>query len=96
MTLFFQKELEKIKKMILALGAMVEERMRLAVQAIRDGDLEIAETVIRSDFEIDEKEVEVEEECLKILALYQPVTVEPRTLVPRVIRDDHRYQQEGE
>ena len=81
MTLFFQKELEKIKKRILSLGAMVEERMRMAVQAIKDGDLQIAEDVIKLDYEIDEKEVEVEEECLKILALYQPVAVDLRFLI---------------
>jgi phosphate transport system protein len=81
MTLFFQKELEKIKKRILSLGAMVEERMRLAIRAIKDGDMQIAETVIKSDWEIDEKEVEVEEECLKILALYQPVAVDLRFLI---------------
>jgi len=81
MTLFFQKELDKMKKQILSLGAMVEERLRLASQAIADGDLQIAETVIKRDYEIDDKEVEVEEECLKILALYQPVAVDLRFLI---------------
>ncbi len=81
MTIFFQKELEKIKKLILSLGAMVEERMRLAIRAIEDGDTEVAATIIKSDYEIDEKEVEVEEECLKIMALYQPVAVDLRFLV---------------
>ena len=81
MTLFFQKELDKMKKRLLSLGAMVEERLRLAIRAIEDGDMQIAETVIKMDYEIDEKEVEVEEECLKILALYQPVAVDLRFLV---------------
>jgi len=81
MTLFFEKELHKMKKHILSLGAMVEERLRLAIQAIADGDLQIAESVIKSDYEIDEKEVEVEEECMKILALYQPVAVDLRFIV---------------
>jgi phosphate transport system protein len=81
MTIFFQKELEKIKKQILSLGAMVEDRLRQTFQAIQDGDIEVAKTVIKSDWEIDEKEVEVEEECLKILALYQPVAVDLRFLV---------------
>jgi len=81
MTLFFQKELDKMKKLILSLGAMVEERLRMAIQAIENGDMQIAETVIKLDYEIDEKEVEVEEECLKILALYQPVAVDLRFLI---------------
>jgi phosphate transport system protein len=81
MTKHFQKELEKIKKMLLSLGAMVEERVRLATMAIKTRDAEQAETIIRSDYEIDEMEVDVEEECLKVLALYQPVAVDLRFLV---------------
>ncbi len=81
MTIFFQKELDKMKKLILSLGAMVEERLRLAIRALENGDTRIAETIIKSDYEIDEKEVEVEEECLKIMALYQPVAVDLRFLV---------------
>ena len=68
----FQRELEKIKKQILSLGALVEERVRMAVDAIEERDAEMAKKVIRLDHEIDEMEVEVEEECLKILALHQP------------------------
>jgi phosphate transport system protein len=81
MTIFFQKELDKMKKLILSLGAMVEERLRLAIRAIEDGDAQVAEKIIKSDYEIDEKEVEVEEECLKIMALYQPVAVDLRFLI---------------
>lgn len=81
MTIFFQKELEKIKKLILSLGVMVEERMCLAIQAIENSDPDIAATIIKSDYEIDEKEVEVENECLKIITLYQPVAADLRFLV---------------
>ena len=81
MTKHFQRELEKIKKKILSLGAMVEERVRMAIQAIEEFDGEIAKKIILSDHEIDEMEVEVEEECLKIMALHQPVAVDLRFLV---------------
>ncbi|MBU3901922.1 MAG: phosphate signaling complex protein PhoU [Candidatus Thermoplasmatota archaeon] len=81
MTILFQRELEKIKKMILSLGAMVEERVRMAVKAIELRDANLAEKIIKSDYEIDELEVEVEEECLKILALYQPVAIDLRFLI---------------
>jgi len=77
----FHRELEKIKKMILALGALVEERVRMGIKAIEDKDAIIAKKVISLDYEIDEMEVEVEEECLKILALYQPVAVDLRFLI---------------
>ena len=59
-----QNEIEKIKKMILSLGAMVEERIRMSIKAIENWDAVLAEEIIRRDYEIDEVEVEVEEECL--------------------------------
>ncbi|MFH1123206.1 MAG: phosphate signaling complex protein PhoU [Pseudomonadota bacterium] len=76
-----QKELEKIKKRILGLGAMVEKRVRMAIKAIELRDGELANQIMKTDYEIDELEVEVEEECLKILALHQPVAVDLRFLI---------------
>jgi phosphate transport system protein len=76
-----QKELEKIKKRILALGTMVEERVRMAIKAIETWDSDLAGQIMRMDYEIDELEIEVEEECLKILALHQPVAVDLRFLI---------------
>lgn len=76
-----QREIEKIKKEILSLGAMVEDRFKKAVYAIKTEDLELAQTIIDTDIEVDEREIEVEEECLKILALYQPVATDLRFLV---------------
>ena len=68
-----ERELDKLKRKILALGALVENNLRFAFQAIEQRDRDKARKVIVGDFEIDQQEVEVEEECLKLLALYQPV-----------------------
>lgn len=76
-----QRELEKIKKSILSLGAMVEDRVRLAIKSIETRNAEIAERIVSMDYEIDEMEVDIEEECLKVLALHQPVAVDLRFLV---------------
>lgn len=76
-----QRELENIKKRILSLGAMVEERVRMAINAMDLRDSSLAAKIIKNDYEIDEREVEVEEECLKILALHQPVAVDLRFLI---------------
>ena len=78
MTIHFQRELEKIKKRILSLGAMVEERVHTVIKALETRDADVANKIIKSDYEIDEMEVEIEEECLKILALYQPVAIDLR------------------
>ena len=80
MTRHLQRELNRLKKRILSLGAMVEERVRMAMKAIETRDGELAKKIIDKDYEIDEAEIEIEEECLKILALHQPVAVDLRFL----------------
>ncbi len=77
----FLRELDKIKKMILSLGALVEQRVNQIKQAIEDRDVVIAKEIIHLDHEIDEMEVEIEEECLKIIALHQPVATDLRFLI---------------
>jgi len=81
MTLHFERELEGLKKRILSLGAMVEERVRMAIKAMETRDRKLAKKVIDADDEVDQMEVDVEEECLKILALYQPVAIDLRFIV---------------
>jgi phosphate transport system protein len=68
-----QTELAKLKRQVLSLSALVENRVHQAVKSLHARDGQLAREVIDGDWEIDELEVEVEEECLKILALYQPV-----------------------
>ena len=81
MARYLIRELDKLKKKILSLGALVEERVRMTSAAVDNRDAAIAQKIIDTDWEIDEMEVEVEEECLKILALHQPVAVDLRFLV---------------
>ena len=81
MTKHFNRELEKLKKLILSLGAMAEEEVRMAIKAIELKDAEIAKKIIIDDHRIDEMEVDIEEECLKVLALHQPVAVDLRFIV---------------
>ena len=97
MTKLFHRELEKLKKRILTLGAMVEERVYMATKAIENNDSGLADKIIKSDYEIDEMEVDVEEECLKILALYQPVAVDLRfiTAVIKINNDLERIADEA-
>jgi phosphate transport system protein len=76
-----QREIDKLKKQILSLGADVEESVRLAVRAIAARDADLAREVIEGDVKIDEQEVALEEECLKILALHQPVADDLRFIV---------------
>ena len=81
MSQHFLREVERLKKRILALSAKVEENVRRAVTSVEQRDRDLAVQAIECDTEIDRKEVEVEEECLKILALYQPVAIDLRFIV---------------
>ena len=75
------REITNLKKKILSLSALVEEAVKTAVRSIAQSDVALATYVIDHDFEIDQMEVEVEEECLKILALHQPVAIDMRFIV---------------
>ena len=91
----FSRELEKIKKQILSLVAKVEEQVRMATQAVETHDAELAQQIIQSDYDIDEMEVEIEEECLKVLALHQPVAVDLRFLIA-VIKINNELERIGD
>ena len=84
MTKHLDRELEKIKKQILSLGALVEERVHMAANAIDTLDVALARKIIETDYEIDELEVDIEEECLKVMALHQPVAVDLRFLMTTI------------
>ena len=90
-----QREIDKLKRKVLALGAIVEENLRLAFQAIDQRDAVKARRVIETDVLIDQSEVDVEEECLKILALYQPVASDLR-FVAAVIKINSELERIGD
>ena len=76
-----RREIENLKKKILVLGARTEEAVRRATFSIQERNRELAIQVIENDYEIDQYEVEIEEDCLKILALHQPVAIDLRFIV---------------
>jgi phosphate transport system protein len=90
-----QKELEELKKQILSLGTLVEERVKMAIHAFETRDGPLAEKIISIDKEIDEMEVELEEECLKILALHQPVAGDLR-FISAVIKINNDLERVGD
>ncbi len=81
MSVHLQREIDRLKRHLLSLCALAEEQVQSAVRAMLDRDAELARRVEKRDVEIDQREVEVEEECLKVLALYQPVASDLRLLV---------------
>jgi phosphate transport system protein len=76
-----RREIENLKKEILTCGAIAEQSVRNATRAIEQRDEALARGVIEKDINLDQMEVEVEESCLKILALYQPVAIDLRFII---------------
>jgi phosphate transport system protein len=90
-----ERELEKLKKRTLSLVTMVEERLRMSIMAIEKKDGDLAKKVMESDDEIDDIEVDIEEECLKILALHQPVAIDLRFIIA-VIKINNELERIGD
>jgi len=95
MSAHFQREISKLKQQVLSLCAMVEGQVEKAVRAVQLRDDELAEEVERLDGEIDLREIEVEEECLKTLALYQPVAVDLRFVIS-TLKINHDLERIGD
>lgn len=75
------RQLGQLKQKIIFVGSMVEGAIANAIYALINRDEHSAKKVIAEDIEIDRMEVDVEEECLKLLALYQPVAADLRFIV---------------
>ncbi len=81
MTVHLLRELEKIKGKILKMGTLAEEAIDKATRSVIDLDLNLAQEVMDTDNVMDELEIDIEEDCLKALALYQPVAIDLRYIV---------------
>jgi phosphate transport system protein len=81
MSIHLQREIQKLKRQLLSLYALVDEQVEMAVRALLQRDPDLAREVRQRDLEVDQREVEIEEECLKVLALHQPVAVDLRFIV---------------
>jgi phosphate transport system protein len=81
MTRHLEKSIDKLKKGVLALSAIVEENVYRAVRAVAERNTKLADEIIQGDMQVDQMEVDLEEECLKTLALNQPVADDLRFIV---------------
>lgn len=81
MSKHFVHEIEKLNTRIIRLGEQVEGQLDAAIMAVAEYDVDKAAAVIAGDLAVDQAEVEIEEECLKLLALYQPVARDLRLIV---------------
>jgi len=81
MSRHLQKDIEALKEKIIAMGGLVEDRVYQATISIINRDKALAQAVINGDEEIDTIDVSIDEESMKLLALYQPVAIDLRFIV---------------
>lgn len=81
MAIHLLRDLEQLKKELLNVGALVEEAVHKAIVALVERRADLAEEVKRGDRQVDDQELKVEDECLKLLALHQPVASDLRYVV---------------
>jgi phosphate transport system protein len=78
MSKHLERDLESLEREILAQSSLVEEMIAKACRALVDRRVDLSSEVFDGERQIDMREVKIEEECLKILALHQPVAVDLR------------------
>ena len=69
----FERELDELKQRILRMGGIVEDLFLRSIEALSERDRSLLTEASRIETEIDAEEVRIEEDCLKLIALYQPV-----------------------
>ncbi|WP_290651877.1 phosphate signaling complex protein PhoU [Aquisalimonas sp.] len=94
----FNEELEDIHSRVLAMGGMVEQQLTDAVSAMVDGNMELAQTVVTSDYKVNALEVQLDEECTHVLVRRQPTASDLRLVmaVVKTITDLERIGDEAE
>jgi phosphate transport system protein len=80
----FQEELEGLKTRLLEMGGLAEENVRLAVKGLVDRDHELIDRVMVGDEPLNNLHIEIDSRCFTLLALYQPMAADLRTIVAAV------------
>jgi phosphate transport system protein len=80
MTRHFHRDLENLNSQVLALSALAEEMIEMAARCLCESNAVPAQELIAVDRQLDQREVMIEEECLKMLALHQPVAIDLRRI----------------
>lgn len=75
-----EEEISKLKKMLFEMATSVEEMIAKSIKALKDRNMIMAEEIIKNDDKINEMEIDIDNQCIKILALYHPEAEDLRTV----------------
>jgi phosphate transport system protein len=81
MAVNLQSRVNDLRRNLLALGALVEQRVSSVIEVIRDGDVDLARKIRAGDAEVDEMQLALENECTRLLALGSPVASDLRLIL---------------
>ncbi|MFT5113934.1 MAG: phosphate transport system protein [Parasphingorhabdus sp.] len=79
--MYFKKEKKRLNKHLFQFSNSVEKQVSYAIQALSDVDITLSKRIVKANVVIGHSSVEIEEECLKLLALYQPVANDLRLII---------------
>jgi phosphate transport system protein len=91
----FHQEIDEMQGAILRLGGMVESNIFQAILALKERNTVLARKVIEADREVDELENNVEEECIRLIALHQPVAKDLR-IITTGMKINHELERMGD
>ena len=74
------EETSKLKKMLFEMASSVEEMIAKSIKALEENNMILAEDVIKSDEKVNEMEIEIDNQCIRILALHHPEAEDLRTV----------------
>jgi phosphate transport system protein len=83
-TRHFSEELDELKERLLTMGALARERLQMAIRGLVQRDGGLIDYVIGGDEAVNKFHVEIDDRCLKLLALHQPVAVDLRVIMAAV------------